>query len=392
MLDAAALPKIPVSEYKERWDRVQEVLKDNDLDMLLVYADDRHTYGTAYARYYGNLPVAFEAVLVLFTPGRDPALLVGPETEGYALEVSAFKDVCILKEFAAENEDYPFSKMYPLREVVAERVPHAVKRIGLGGFQLMGAGIYDVIRGQYPDAEYVKMDSVLEPMRGVKSRAEIEVIRYAYHIVNLGMEAALKAVRPGITEREVAAEAEYVMRKNGAEGTGIDTMVLSGPNTRHILGRTTTRTIQENDFVVITLAPRYEGYHAACARCVFVGEPEPKLKASIEAEVRAQETCGSHLIPGRVGSEVEAMGREIMAKAGYGENFLYSGLHSVGVIEFEPPILGPSSDTVIRENMVISVDIPLFEADIPGSRTEDGYLITAQGPQRLTTAPLMIFK
>ena len=64
----------------------------------------------------------------------------------------------------------------------------------------------------------------------------------------------------------------------------------------------------------------------------------------------------------------------------------------MGVIEFEPPILGPSSDTVIRENMVISVDIPLFEADIPGSRTEDGYLITAQGPKRLTTAPLMIFK
>ena len=81
-----------------------------------------------------------------------------------------------------------------------------------------------------------------------------------------------------------------------------------------------------------------------------------------------------------------------MAEAGYGENFLYSGLHSVGVIEFEPPILGPSSTTVIQENMVISVDIPLFEAPIPGSRTEDGYLITSEGPRRLTTVEHMIFK
>ena len=62
-----ALPKIPVSEYPERWAKVQQVLADEKLDMLLVYADDRHTYGAAYARYYGNLPVAFEPVLLLLS-------------------------------------------------------------------------------------------------------------------------------------------------------------------------------------------------------------------------------------------------------------------------------------------------------------------------------------
>lgn len=392
MLNPGQLPKIPRAEYKERWDRVQKVLIERQLDVLLAYADDRHTYGTAYARYYGNLPVAFEPVLVLFTPGRDPALLVGPETDGYAREVGSFAEICILKEFAAENEDYPFSRMLSLKQVVSDRVPHAIGRIGLAGFSLMGADIYEAICKSFPEAEMVKMDSVLEPMRGIKSPAEIEVIKYAYHIVNQGMAAAIKAVRPGITEREVAAEAEYVMRKLGAEGTGIDTMVLSGPNTGHILGRTTTRVIQENDFVTITLAPRYEGYHGACGRCIFVGKPDERVLASVKAEIEAQNTCGSNLIPGKIGSEVEAMGRAIMTRAGYGENFLYSGLHSVGVIEFEPPILGPSSTTVIQENMVISVDIPLFEADIAGSRTEDGYLITSNGPQRLTTADHLIFK
>ena len=65
------LPRIPAAEYRQRWEKVQQVLRDEALDMLLVYADDRHTYGAAYARYYGNLPVAFEPVLLLFTPGRD---------------------------------------------------------------------------------------------------------------------------------------------------------------------------------------------------------------------------------------------------------------------------------------------------------------------------------
>ena len=387
------LPRIPLEEYPQRWAKVQKVLESEKLDMLLLYADDRHTYGTAYARYYGNLPVAFEPVLLLFTPGNDPVLLVGPETIGYASEVGTIRNIRVLKEFAAENEDYPFTRLTPLKDVVTECVSHEIRRVGLGALSLMGAEIYETIRSSYPNAEFVKMDAVLEPMRGVKSPAEIEVIKYAYRLANMGMEAAVNAVRPGITEREIAAEAEYVMRKNGAEGTGIDTILVSGINANHILGRTTTRVIQENDFVVITLAPRYEGYHGACARCVFVGKPDEKQLASVKAEIEAQNTCGSNLIPGRVGSEVEAMGRAVMTKAGYGENFLYSGLHSVGVIEFEPPILGPSSKTVIEENMVISVDIPLFEAaDVFGSRTEDGYLITKDGPVRLTTMDHLIFK
>ena len=388
-----ALPRIPREEYPARWHRVQGVLAEQKLDLMLIYADDRHTYGAAYARYYGDLPVAFEPVLLLFAPGREaPALLAGPETIGYAAEVGTIRDIRTLKEFAAENEDYPFTKLEALKDIVADCAPGPVRRIGLGGVTLMGAELYEAIRGNFPDAELVKMDAILEPMRGVKSPAEIEVIKYAYHLANLGMEAAVKAVRPGATEREIAAEAEYAMRSHGSEGTGIDTIVASGPNTRHILGRTTTRVIGENDLVVITVAPRYEGYHGACARCVFVGEPDERQLASVKAEIEAQNTCAANLIPGRIGSEVEAMGREIMSRAGYGENFLYSGLHSVGVIEFEPPILGPSSRTVIEENMVISVDIPLFEADVLGSRTEDGYLITRDGPVRLTTMDQLIFK
>jgi len=97
-------------------------------------------------------------------------------------------------------------------------------------------------------------------------------------------------------------------------------------------------------------------------------------------------------MPGNVGCEVEAMGREIMKEAGYEKNFMYSGLHSIGVIEFEPPILGPSSDTVIEKDMVISIDIPLYEAEINGMRVEDGYLITENGPERLTDTPYIIKK
>ena len=92
------------------------------------------------------------------------------------------------------------------------------------------------------------------------------------------------------------------------------------------------------------------------------------------------------------GRAVEAIGRQLVEAAGLGQHFLYSGVHSVGVIEFEPPIFGPSSNALIEEGMVISVDIPLFNAPWGGLRIEDGYLITASGAEHLHDTPFRIGK
>ena len=386
------MPRIPREEYPQRWENARQILKEQNLDLILAYSDDRFTYGNAYARYFGDLQTVFEDTLVMLLPDRDPVLLVGPETIGFAQERSVFMDIRVIREFTHADEDYPYTVIEPMAQIVEEKIATAVHRIGLGAKGRMGAELFEAICAAFPEAEFVNVDKPLEEMRGIKSPAEQTVIRYAYDIVNKGMEAALAAVRPGVTERQVAAEAEYVMRKMGCEGYGIDTIVASGPNAYHVLARTTNRVIEENDVVIITLAPRYEGYHGACGRTVIVGDPGEAVVKAVEASIRAQKLCAENLLPGNVGSTVEAMGRAVMQEAGYGENFLYSGLHSVGVIEFEPPILGPSSSTVIEKDMVISIDIPLFEAPIPGIRVEDGYLITEDGNVRLTNAPWFIRK
>ncbi len=91
--------------------------------------------------------------------------------------------------------------------------------------------------------------------------------------------------------------------------------------------------------------------------------------------------------PGVEGRAVEAAGRRLVEQAGLGRHFLYSGIHSVGVIEFEPPIFGPSSPAVLKPGMVISVDIPLFDAPWGGLRVEDGFLVTETGAERLNHTP-----
>jgi Xaa-Pro aminopeptidase len=388
-----AKPTIPQAEYPRRWAKVQAWMAAQKLDILVAYADDRATFGPAHARWLANFPVHFEPACILMPPEGAPLMLVGPESDQYARLVGQISDVRVLREFTHPDEDYPYSTIQPLREILAELGLQAVvKRVGLAGRGLIGADVLAALQAALPAAEWVDVENALCGLRAQKSPAEMAVIRYAYQIAMAGFEAGVEAIQSGVTERAVAAEIEAAMRRAGAEGTGIDTIVASGPNTRPILARSTFRRIAENDLVLLTIAPRYEGYHAAIGRVILVGDPGPEIRRAREVAVQAQRACFQALRPGREGRQVEAVGRQIVAAAGLGQYFLYSGVHSVGVIEFEPPIFGPSSAAILEQDMVISVDIPMFNAPWGGLRIEDGYRITTEGAEPLHHTPYELQK
>lgn len=378
-------PRIPREEYPQRWQRVQALMAGHGLDIVLAYGDDRATFGPAHVRWLADVPVHFEPMLVMLRPAGDPVLLTGPESDRYALEIGRMRDVRVLREFTHPDEDYPYSQISSLASIVAESLGdvRAVKRVGLAGKGLIGADLSAALTAALPAAEWVDVEHLLCGLRAQKSPSEIAVTRYAYQIAEAGLAAAVGAIRPGATEREVAAEAESAMRRMGAEGTGIDTIVASGPNSRPILARSTFRRIESPDLVLLTVAPRYEGYHAAIGRPVLVGNCSAEIERAVRVASAAQEASFAAMRPGAAGRAVEALGRQVVDAAGLGPYFPYSGVHSVGVIEFEPPIFGPSSTNALAENMIISIDIPLFNAPWGGLRIEDGFIITATGAERL---------
>ena len=394
MTQQTALPTIPASEFPLRWRKVQAMMAEQGLDFLVAYADDRATFGPAHARWLADFPVHFEPACVLMPSQGMPVMLVGPESDEYARLVGQIADVRVLREFTHPNEDYPYAKIQPLAEIMAEigRGAPAAKRVGLGGRGLIGADLMAALRAALPDVTWIDVEDALCDLRARKSPAEIAVIRHAYKIAEAGFAAGVAAIQPGVMERAVAAEIEAAMRRAGSEGTGIDTIVASGPNTRPILARTTFRPIGADDLVLLTIAPRYEGYHAAIGRVVLVGNPGAEIRRALDVAIRAQQACADALRPGIEGRAVEAIGRKIVADGNLGQYFLYSGVHSVGVIEFEPPIFGPSSPAALKEDMVISIDIPMFNTPWGGLRIESGYLITASGAELLHDTPLQIQK
>jgi Xaa-Pro aminopeptidase len=387
-------PTIPATEYRERWQKVQAMMAAQDLDFLVAYADDRAVFGPAHARWLANFPVHFEPVCILMPPQGEPIMLVGPESDQYALLGGQIADVRILREFTHPDEDYPYSTIQSLTEIMADTGTNLqkVRRVGLGGQGLMGAAIMTAFEEALPEVAWVDVENALCNLRAQKSAAEIEVIRYAYHIAEAGFRAAVDTIQTGVSEREVAAEIEAAMRRAGAEGTGIDTIVASGPNSRPILARSTFRQIEPDELVLLTIAPRYEGYHAAIGRPVLIGNPGDEVSHALDVAIQAQQSCFKTMRPGIEGREVEAIGRQIVAEGGLGSYFLYSGVHSVGVIEFEPPIFGPSSPAKLEKDMIISIDIPMFNTPWGGLRIEDGYLITDTGAEQLHQTPYRIQK
>lgn len=393
MVSPDAFPTIPPEEFPQRRSRVQALMKEHGLDVLLAYGDDRAVAGPAHVRWLANVPVHFEPMCILVERQGEPVLLCGPESDQYALRVGQIRDVRVLREFTHPDEDYPYSKIESVAEILAARgIARSGMRVGIAGGGLMSWQTERSLREALPQAVWVDVDAALGELRGIKSAAELAVVRKAYAIAEEGIRAAVSAIEVGVTERMVAAEAEAAMRRAGAEGTGIDTIVASGPNSRPILARSTFRTIGPDELVLLTVAPRYEGYHAAIGRPVLVGSPGPEIRNALETAWRAQEVCAAALKPGARGSDVEALGRRVVGDAGLGPHFLYSGLHSVGVIEFEPPIFGPSSQAELAAGMIISIDIPLFNAPWGGLRMEDGFLITAAGAERLNRTPWLIQK
>ncbi|MBO5160056.1 MAG: Xaa-Pro peptidase family protein [Lachnospiraceae bacterium] len=380
-------PTIRQEEFLARGQKVQNLMEEKGLDLIIAYADDRFVYGQAYARWLLNYQPAFEPAFVMVPAKGDAVIATGAESVDFVHNFSNCKKAYAVWEFLHPDEEYPYCEVVNMKDVnedLETTMGRKIEKVGIAGASAVPYHMMLKLQEIYGAENIIDVDEEMSMLRAVKSENEIEVIRYAYKIAQAGMDKVAEIIRPGMTEREIAAEAEYVMRKMGSEGMGIDTMVASGKDhTMPILARITDREVKDGDLVVVTLAPRYQGYHGAVARPFFIGKQSDTIMNVFELVKQAQEQTAAKLRPGVTAKEVDETSREVLNNAGIGNHFVYTGVHSTGVIEFEAPILASKSDVVIEKNMVYSIDIPIFITEWGGMRLENGYLITENGPEPL---------
>jgi Xaa-Pro aminopeptidase len=374
-------PTIPAPEFATRRDRLRAAMAREGIGVFVAYSDDRAAFGQQHARWLFDYRPHFEPAFTIVPLDGEAFIATGPESDQFVLATSRCRSVRVVDLFAHPDEEYPHTTVHAMADVLGPLA--AGGRVAVAGLDALPHRAEKALREATP-AEIVDGDAVILRLRAVKSPAEIAVIRHAYRIAEAGTRAALGAIAPGVTEREVAAEAEHAMRRLGSEGMGIDTIVAAGSErTRPILARTTTEPIRSGDHVLLTVAPRYEGYHGAIGRVVAVGEIEPAIGAAVAVAIQAQDAAVAALRPGATGATIDRIARDVCRAAGLEQHFAYSGVHSVGVVEFEPPILTSWHAEPLEPGMVFSVDIPMFGAPWGGLRIEDGFLVGPEGAEPL---------
>lgn len=234
---------------------------------------------------------------------------------------------------------------------------------------------------------------ILSELRMAKQAEEIERIRAAAKVAEAGMRAAIEAVRPGISESQIAAEAEYAMRQAGAEGFW-HTYVASGPRTNIAHGLPTQRKLQNGELVMIDLHPILNGYSADMCRTVCAGQPTSEQKATYDLYLQAQQATITRVKAGVGMSELERTLHDRLREAGHAEHIFGPPIHGVG-IEFEEAPLpaghaffhGEKEPPPLPVNVVLAVGNCGLYTGPWGVRVEDTVVVGAEGATILTTYP-----
>ena len=299
------------------------------------------------------------------------------------LDAPEAKQVCTLSKVAS----YVFPRENLLGRMIKlfQKEGTKARRIGIEkDFILLRD--YELLVREFPEAEFVDISPMIDRLRAIKSPDEIAKMKKSAALADLAMEAALKAVLPGVAEVEIAAEAEYVMRKLGSEKPAFGTFVASGPRTLLAHPHASLRLIKPGDPVVIDLGATWAGYASDLCRTTFAGEPSSDQRAHLRTVIQAQAAAASMLKDGVISQNVFDAAYQIFQQHKLGR-FLPDDIgYGVGLRQSEFfPIIERRSQTVLKENMVVALlQTTSFKKGIGGLRVEDTFWITRNGSEKLT--------
>jgi len=227
---------------------------------------------------------------------------------------------------------------------------------------------------------------LVEQARMIKDAEEIERLRAAVLLGASLLDVVLKAIRPGVTETEVAAELEYAARRAGTDGMSFDTIVASGARSALPHGRASEAAIPANGFVVCDFGVILAGYCSDMTRTVHVGPPSLEMRRMYEAVRDAQQAALETVRAGVSASEVDQSARKVLKNKGLAKYFTHSTGHGVGLEIHEAPRLAVGQKDVLQAGMVITVEPGAYIPGVGGVRIEDMVVVTERGCQILTPA------
>jgi Xaa-Pro dipeptidase len=236
--------------------------------------------------------------------------------------------------------------------------------------------------GSFTDAQ-----RLFAPLRVVKDADEIAAMRTAAQMIDASLEKLLPQIRPGLTEREIAARWVIEILRTGAEGPAFESIIASGPNAAFPHHSTADRKLEVGDLLVLDGGARHAGYASDITRTVMIGAPSDQQQRIYETVKAANQAGRQAARPGVSGRDVDAAARKVIEDAGFGPHFMHRTGHGLGLDVHEEPYIAVANDQPLPVGCVFTVEPGVYVSGIGGVRIEDDVVLTSAGAESLTASP-----
>ncbi len=345
--------------------RIQKKLIEKDLDAILITDEKNQRYATGFAFTDGYVLVSREKAWLL-TDSR------------YIEAAESTVDSCITVQMFDRQHSRLSLTIAALQEARVSR---------------LGAEEQKQSHGEYLGLEkelgmpLLPAQEILSSLRAAKSPEEIEYMRQAQHISEQALEETLQVIKPGMTEREVAAELVYRMLRHGSEGNSFDPIVITGSKTSLPHGVPGDKIVCEGDFLTMDFGCLKYGYCSDMTRTVAIGHATDEMKNIYSIVLKAQLAGIAAARAGIPGSEIDGAARKVIEDAGYGKYFGHGFGHSLGLDIHEAPNANPAGSTLMPVGAVVSAEPGIYLPGRFGVRIEDVMVLNETGCEVITKAP-----
>ncbi|PAV30468.1 peptidase M24 family protein [Virgibacillus profundi] len=357
-------------DYQTRLQTLLKSLNENNIDVGMITSPANVFYFTGFnsdpherfmALIFDNLNKEF----TLFVPALDKEIA---DTDSFVKNIIPISD-----------EENPFAK---LKRALGPNV----KRIGLE-MNVVSMFRHNQLQSYFPDASYDDIQPGINRQRLKKSRNEIVYLQQAVDIIEKVLAEGIKKVHAGMTEAELAAELEYLMKKFGAVGPSFSTMVLAGEKAALPHGTPGERAFKKGDFLLIDFGViTKEGYCSDITRTFIIGEASDKQKEIYNIVLQSNQAGITAVKAGVPLKTFDIEARNIINQNGYGEYFNNRVGHGLGIEVHEEPSIHENNDQLAEKGLLFTIEPGIYIPNYGGVRIEDEVYINEDGEAEVLTS------
>lgn len=355
---------------KNRLDQLEKETRRAGLDCVALVPGANLYYLIGLSFSLGDRPT-----LGLFIPGRRPALILPfletPKAESLDVQLFPWTD----------EEGYAYAFKSASKELGLDGM-----RIGVEAFTMRVVET-DILHSAARDAQIVPADKTINALRLRKDAAELGKMKQAASVAQQALLATLERFKPGMTERQLAAELKIALLEAGSDGDSFSPIVSGGPNCANPHGHPTGRPVVPGDMLLFDWGAVVDNYISDITRTFPVGKLDPEMRTIYQLVQEANAAGREAVRPGVTAGQVDAAARSVIAQAGYGDYFFHRTGHGIGLLVHEQPDIVAGSGLVLEPGMTFTIEPGIYLAGKNGVRIEDDVVVTETGCESLTTLP-----